>query len=94
MDPDSLFFSASLGPKIQTEKMPLWLKGLKVNVKQNIIFSWSQLKVCLNDLNGKIIFRYKKLTSYEDWVTDIFVNWKYKYFVTSTNKGNIMVWKL
>ena len=74
--------------------MPLWIKGLKVSVKQNMIFSWSQLKVCFNDLNGKILFRYKKLTSYEDHITDIFVSEKYRYFVTSTFSGQIIVWKL
>ena len=59
-----------------------------------MIFSWSQLKVCFNDLNGKILYRYKKLTNYEDYITDIFVSEKYRYFVTSTYTGNIIVWKL
>ena len=94
LDPEGQFFSAALGPKIKMEKMPLWIKGLKVNTKQNVIFSWSQLKVCFNDLSGKILFRYKKLTSYEDCITDIFVSEKYKYFVTSTQSGQIIVWKL
>ena len=74
--------------------MPLWIKGLKVNTKQNVIFCWSQLKACFNDLSGKILFRYKKLTMYEDYITDIFVSEKYRYFVTSTFGGSIIVWKL
>jgi WD40 repeat protein len=74
--------------------MPLWIKGLKVNEKQNIIFSWSQLKACFNDLNGKILYRYKKLTTYEDYITDLIVSEKYKYFVTSTFSGSVIVWKL
>ena len=94
LDPEGHFFNANLGPKIKMEKMPLWIKGLKVNTKQNVIFSWSQLKVCFNDLSGKILFRYKKLTSYEDCITDIFVSEKYNYFVTSTTSGRIIVWKL
>lgn len=94
LDPEGHFFQAHLGPKIKIEKMPLWIKGLKVSVKQNMIFSWSQLKVCFNDLDGKILYRYKKLTSYEDHITDIFVSEKYRYFVSSTYSGQIIVWKL
>jgi hypothetical protein len=52
-----------------------------------MIFSWSQLKVCFNDLDGKILFRYKKLTNYEDYITDIFVSERYRYFVSSTYSG-------
>ena len=94
LDPEGNFFKAELGPKIKLEKMPLWVKGLKVNEKQNIIFSWSQLKACFNDMDGKILYRYKKLTSYEDVITDCIVSEKYKYFVTSTFSGNVIVWKL
>jgi WD40 repeat protein len=74
--------------------MPLWVKGLKVIEKQNLIFSWSQLKACFNDLDGKILYRYKKLTSYEDYITDVIVSEKYKYFVSSTFSGSVIVWKL
>jgi len=94
LDPEGHFFYAELGPKIKIEKMPLWIKGLKVCVAQNMIFSWSQLKVCFNDLDGKILFRYKKLTNYEDYITDIFVSERYRYFVSSTYSGQIIVWKL
>jgi hypothetical protein len=30
-----------LGPKIKLEKMAIWIKGLKVDEKQGIIFTWS-----------------------------------------------------
>ena len=33
LDPEGLTFKAELGPKIKLEKMPLWIKGLKVSVK-------------------------------------------------------------
>jgi WD40 repeat protein len=94
LDPEGNSFHAELGPRIKLEKMPLWIKGLKVNEKQNIIFSWSQLKACFNDLDGKILYRYKKLTTYEDYITDLIVSEKYKYFVTSTFSGSVIVWKL
>lgn len=67
--------------------MPCWVKGLKVNEKQNIIFSWSQTQLCLNDLDGKLLFRYKKLTDYADHITAIFLSEFYRYFVTSTLSG-------
>lgn len=98
LDPEGQFIQCELGPKIKVEKMPLWIKGLKVSVKQNMIFSWSQLKVCFNYLDGekggKLFTRYKKLTNYEDFITDIFVSEKYTYFITSTFTGQIIIWKL
>ena len=33
LDPEGQSFTAYLGPKIKMEKMPLWIKGLKVNTK-------------------------------------------------------------
>jgi hypothetical protein len=30
-----------LGAKIKLEKMPLWVKGLKVIESEEVIFSWS-----------------------------------------------------
>ena len=45
-------------------------------------------------MDGKILYRYKKLTTYEDFITDCIVSEKYKYFVTSTFSGNVIVWKL
>lgn len=83
-----------MGPKVKLQKMPLWIKGLKVIENQDLIFTWSQLKACFNTLEGKILFRYKKLTTYEDYITDCLVNQKYKYFVTSTYTGSVIVWKL
>ena len=94
LDPEGQFFQVELGPKVKLEKMPLWIKGLKVNEKQGMIFSWSQLKACFNDMEGRILFRYKKLTTYEDYITDLFISEKFKYFVTSTFTGSVIVWKL
>ena len=94
LDPEGNFFSCELGPKQKIEKMPLWIKGLVVSESQNLIFTWSQLKACFNDLDGKIIYRYKKLTAYEDYITDMIISQKYKYFLTSTFLGSVIVWKL
>lgn len=94
LDPEGHQFEAFMGPKVKLQKMPLWIKGLKVIEDQDLIFTWSQLKACFNTLEGKILFRYKKLTTYEDYITDCLVNQKYKYFVTSTYTGGVIVWKL
>ena len=73
--------------------MPLWIKGLKLVPEHKCIFSWSQLKATFHDTDGKLIFKYKNLTKYEDYITDVLVNMKYRYFITSTTFGNVMVWK-
>lgn len=41
LDPEGIFFSVALGPKIKFEKMPLWIKGLKLSEKQKMVFTWS-----------------------------------------------------
>lgn len=94
LDPEGNWFTAEIGPKQKLQKMPLWIKGLKVVESQNLIFTWSQLKACINNLEGKIVYRFKKLTTYEDYITDVLVSQKYKYFVTATFTGNVIVWKL
>lgn len=59
-----------------------------------MIFVWSQLKLSFNDLEGRQLWKFKRLTEYEDIITDIVMLDKYKYFVTSTHQGNLLVWKL
>ena len=58
------------------------------------MYIWSQLKVCFNTTEGLILNKYKKLTSYENHITDIFVSQKYKYFMCSTFTGQIIIFKL
>jgi WD40 repeat protein len=95
LDPEGATMEFTLGSKIKLEKMPLWVKGLKVNEKEEVIFTWSQLKTCFNDLSkGKLLFKYKSLTSYEDYITDLILSDEFRYFITSTYFGHIFVWKL
>jgi hypothetical protein len=61
MDPEGLNFFAELGPRKKLERTPLWIKGLKINVKDKMIYLWSQLKVNFNDLDGNLLYRYKKV---------------------------------
>lgn len=87
---------AELGPQQTFDQIPLWTKGLKVIKEQNWLISWSQLKLTIHDLEGKLklLYKFKNLTTYEDFITDFLVSKKYKYFLTSTNTGNIFVWKI
>lgn len=101
LDPDGKTMSFTIGAKIKLEKMPLWVKGLKVDTNlriescQGVIFTWSQLKTCFNELaNGKNLFKFKSLTTYEDYITDLILSEEFKYFITSTHFGHIFVWKL
>jgi WD40 repeat protein len=95
LDPDGKTLEFELGPKIKLEKMPLWIKGLKVDEQQGIIFTWSQLKTCFNDIStGELFFKYKSLSTYEDYITDLIISEEFKYFITSTFFGHIFVWKL
>eukprot|EP00347_Sterkiella_histriomuscorum_P010595 403375671 len=95
LDPEGNTMEFKLGPKIKLEKMPLWVKGLKVDEKEGIIFTWSQLKTCFNDIStGKIQFKFKSLTTYEDYITDLILSDEFRYFITSTYFGHIFVWKL
>ncbi|CDW78455.1 wd repeat-containing protein 87 [Stylonychia lemnae] len=95
LDPEGNTMEFKLGPKIKLEKMPLWVKGLKVDEVEGIIFTWSQLKTCFNDIStGKLQFKFKSLTTYEDYITDLILSDEFRYFITSTYFGHIFVWKL
>ena len=41
LDPDGKTLKFELGPKIKLKSMPLWIKGLKVDENEGIIFTWS-----------------------------------------------------
>ena len=93
LDPEGEAFDCEIVLKQSLESMPLWIKGLKIMKANECIFSWSQMKATFHDMNGKLIFKYKNLTKYEDHITDVLLNMKYKYFITSTQQGNLFVWK-
>ena len=75
--------------------MPLWIKGMRVDEREGIVFTWSQDKTNFNCITtGKLEFWFEGLTAYEDYITDLIISDKFKYFMTSTVGGNIFVWKL
>jgi WD40 repeat protein len=94
LDPEGDQINIELGPKRTFDQVPLWTKGFKVIIEENWLVSWSQLKLTIHDLDGKLLHKYQNLTAYEDFITDFLVSRKYKYFITSTNQGNIFVWKI
>lgn len=61
LDPAGKTMSFETGPKIKLDKMPLWIKGLKVDEDLGVIFTWSQLKTCFNTLDG---MEHCKITSW------------------------------
>ena len=95
LDPDSKNLKIVIENKMNINKELYWLKGLKVEEKEGMIFSWSQEVTCFNKLDtGEIVGKYHSLTSKEDYITDLIISEEFKYFITSTVFGQIYVWKL
>lgn len=97
IDQEGKHIKVSLENKTPLEKMCIWVKGLKVDEKNEIIISWNQGKLCFNHLNGskagKLIFCLKDLTGPEISITDVVINMENRYFHTGTSSGQILVWK-
>lgn len=97
IDQDGRNINVKLDDKVPLEKMCIWVKGLKVDPKNDIIASWNQGKMCFNYLTGtragKLIFLLKDLTGSENSITDVLINLDYRYFHTGTSTGQIYVWK-
>lgn len=84
-----------IGNKHNLNKDLFWLKGLKVDEHEGMIFLWSQEITCFNQLDtGEVVGKYHSLTSKEDYITDLIISEEFKYFITSTVFGLIYVWKL
>lgn len=95
LDPEGKNMEFEIGNKLHINKSLLWIKGLKIDEAENMIFSWSQKYTCFNLLeDGTRVARYEELTTYEDYITDLIISDEFKYFITSTMFGQIYVWKL
>jgi WD40 repeat protein len=95
LDPDGKNMKIIIGNKHNVNKDLYWLKGLKVDEKEGMIFLWSQEVTCFNQLDtGEIVGKYHSLTSKEDYITDLIISEEFKYFITSTVFGLIYVWKM
>lgn len=91
IDQEGRHITVKLENKMPLEKMCIWVKGLAVDAKNDIVVSWNQGKICFNHLvgtrAGKLIFTLKDLTSPENSITDVLINLDYRYFHTGTSTG-------
>ena len=95
LDPEGKNMEFEIGNKASVNKGLWWIKGLKVDESEGMIFWWSQEVTCFNLLeDGSRVAKYNSLTSYEDYITDLIISDEFKYFITSTMFGQIYVWKL
>ena len=77
-----------------------WVKGIKIDVEENLIFAWNHEAVCFYSLRGnfeyqpgQIEMKYDELNMKEDYITDLLLFGESKSFLTSTQFGNINAWK-
>jgi len=79
------------------EELCLWVKGLRIDVKNDVIASWNKKTLCFHHLRGqkagKLIFSLKDIIPIEYDITDLVINMDYRYFYNSTSSGEINVWK-
>ena len=91
IDQEGKHIKCTLEDKVPLEKMCIWVKGLKIDVKNEIIIHWNQGKLCFNHLKGskagKLIFSLKDLTGPEISITDVVINMENRYFHTGTSTG-------
>lgn len=100
LDPDGRNISFKLERVLQLPMMDEWVKGLKIDVANNLIVAWDQESVCFYQLTdfletkqGTLLRRYTELNIKENFVTDLLVFNDYKVFITGTQYGNLIAWK-
>ena len=75
----------------------MWVKGLKLDEKINAIISWNNNKISFNYLKGKksgqLIYQLKDLVPTQNYITDVIINIEFRYFMSGTSSGDIIVWK-
>lgn len=71
--------------------MLMWAKGLKVDLKHNIIISWSQTRLSFNNIKtGMLEYSFKDITAQENHITAVMVVINpFKYFITGTIQGQL-----
>ena len=77
--------------------MSIWVKGLVVDKKNEMIISWNQEKLQFHHLSGakagKLLLGLKDLVPAEDSISEVMLNLDYRYFYTGTQSGTIYIWK-
>jgi WD40 repeat protein len=95
IDPEGKSIQIGLKNKLPLERMHVWAKGLRVELPENLVVTWSQTRLAFNDLRtGQLIHAYKDITAPENHITAVRVVLNpYKYFITGTVQGSLQVWK-
>ena len=91
IDPEGKSIEIQLKNKQPMEKMLMWAKGLKVDLKHELIISWSQTRLSFNHLkNGSLQYSFKDITASENHISAVMVVLSpYKYFITGTVQGQV-----
>lgn len=100
IDQDGRHINIKLENKKEIEKssdLCDWVKGLKLDLKNDIIISWNKENLCFHHLSGlkagKLLFYVKDLQSKESEITDVLINMDYRYYYISTTLGHVCVFK-
>ena len=73
-----------------------WSKGLYVDEPNRLIITWNKSRVNFCDLSrkpGALVSEMTNLTEADEIIMDVKLFIDYRYFLTSTNFGNIYTWK-
>lgn len=73
-----------------------WSKGLVIDEDNKLVISWTKSRVNFSDLSkkpGTMVSEMTNLTDADEIILDVKLFIDFRYFITSTNFGNIYVWK-
>ncbi len=86
IDPEGKSIEIALKNKREMDKAFLWVKGLKVDAKNDLIIAWNQTRLMFSRLTtGEQVYSVKDITSMENHLTDVLVvMMPFKYFITGT----------
>eukprot|EP00347_Sterkiella_histriomuscorum_P004241 403361206 len=105
IDPEGKTIKIEIKNKITLEGMPIWAKGMKVDEQNDMIICWDHLNLTFHELSSgqhKLLNSYKsllidqtqqKISDANQNITDILICKEYRYFITSTTLGHLLVWK-
>ena len=73
-----------------------WSKGLNVDEANKLIITWNKSRVNFCELSrksGTLVSEMTNLTTSDEIIMDVKLFIDFRYFLTSTNFGNIYTWK-
>ena len=74
----------------QINKYCQWVRGIRLDVKNEILATWSKEYVCFHHSSGKnkgnLVFSpIKDLVEHDVEITDLVINMEYRYYYNSTS---------